>query len=129
MFLEPRMLEACLGDLEEKFQCNIRNDVPRWKASTLYILEGLGFVKMARTTNSASTQTTINLINHTLLFLTRLVKRDKSYYIVSQFDLFEYAKEAPFFGRLSSSFEACIYGLNMVRSELDRLKAIAPTIM
>ena len=39
----------------------------------------------------------------------------ESYYIVSQFDLFEYAQEAPFFARLSGSFEACIYGLNMVR--------------
>jgi hypothetical protein len=50
----------------------------------------------------------------------------ESYYIVSQFDLFEYAREAPFFARLSGSFEACIYGLNMVRGELDRLKAISP---
>jgi len=50
----------------------------------------------------------------------------ESYYIVSQFDLFEYAQEAPFFGRLSGSFEACIYGLNMVRGELDRRKAIPP---
>jgi hypothetical protein len=50
----------------------------------------------------------------------------ESYYIVSQFDLFEYAQEAPFFGRLSGSFEACIYGLNMVRAELDRRKAISP---
>jgi hypothetical protein len=50
----------------------------------------------------------------------------ESYYIVSQFDLFEYKQEAPFFARLSGSFEACIYGLNMVRGELDRLKAISP---
>jgi len=50
----------------------------------------------------------------------------ESYYIVSQFDLFEYAQEAPFFKRLSGSFEACIYGLNMVRGELDRRKAISP---
>ena len=50
----------------------------------------------------------------------------ESYYIVSQFDLFEYAQEAPFFARLSGCFEACIYGLNMVRGELDRLKAISP---
>ena len=48
----------------------------------------------------------------------------ESYYIVSQFDLFEYKQEAPFFGRLAGSFEACIYGLNMVRGELDRRKAI-----
>jgi hypothetical protein len=51
-----------------------------------------------------------------------LVRAGKeSYYIVSQFDLFEYAREAPFFARLASSFEACIYGLNLVRGELDRL--------
>ncbi len=30
------------------------------------------------------------------------------------------------FRRLSGSFEACIYGLNMVRGELDRRKAISP---
>jgi hypothetical protein len=49
----------------------------------------------------------------------------ESYYIVSQFDLFEYKQEAPFFARLSGSFEACIYGLNMVRGELNRRKAIS----
>lgn len=50
----------------------------------------------------------------------------ESYYIVSKFDLCEYKQEAPFFARMSGAFEACIYGLNMVRGELDRLKAIAP---
>ena len=44
----------------------------------------------------------------------------ESYYIVSQFDLFEYAVEAPLFGRLSEAFESCMYGLNQVRCELDR---------
>ena len=48
----------------------------------------------------------------------------ESYYIVSQFDLFEYAQEAPFFARLASSFESCIYGLNLVRGELDRLPSL-----
>ena len=48
----------------------------------------------------------------------------ESYYIVSKFDLCEYKEEAEFFGRLSGSFEACIYGLNLVRGELDRLKAL-----
>jgi hypothetical protein len=51
-----------------------------------------------------------------------LVRAGKeSYYIVSQFDLFEYAEEAPFFARLADSFESCIYGLTLVRGELDRL--------
>lgn len=50
----------------------------------------------------------------------------ESYYIVSQFDLFEYALEAPFFARLSGAFEECIYGLSLVRDELDLAKATAP---
>jgi hypothetical protein len=44
----------------------------------------------------------------------------ESYYIVSQFDLFEYAEEAPLFGRLSENFESCMYGLNQVREELEK---------
>ncbi len=50
----------------------------------------------------------------------------ESYYIVSQFDLFEYAREAPFFARLAGTFEECIRGLNLVRGELDRLRAMPP---
>ncbi|HUB17711.1 MAG TPA: hypothetical protein VL990_03695 [Acidobacteriaceae bacterium] len=45
----------------------------------------------------------------------------ESYYIVSQFDLFEYRDEAALFGRLSDEFERCMYGLNHVREELDRM--------
>ena len=59
-------------------------------------------------------------------FLQMVQAGKQSYYIVSQFDLFEYAREAPFFARLSGCFETCIYGLNMVRGELDRLKVISP---
>ncbi|WP_213807408.1 hypothetical protein [Granulicella sp. dw_53] len=44
-----------------------------------------------------------------------------SYYVVSQFNVFEYAVEAPLFERLAESFELCIYGLNKVRGELERL--------
>lgn len=44
----------------------------------------------------------------------------ESYYIVSLFDLFEYADEAPLFARLSDWFEKCVYGLTLVREELDR---------
>lgn len=42
----------------------------------------------------------------------------ESYYIVSQFNLFEYESEAPLFARLSDSFERCILGLTLVREEL-----------
>lgn len=45
----------------------------------------------------------------------------ESYYIVSQFNLFEYESEAPFFGRLAEEFERYMFGLTKVRNELDRL--------
>ncbi len=46
----------------------------------------------------------------------------ESYYIVSQFDLEEYADEAPMFRRLSGWFDRCIYGLRLVRDELTHNK-------
>lgn len=48
-----------------------------------------------------------------------LVKTGKeSYYIVSQFNVFEYAMEAPLFAKLSETFERCLYGLTLVREEM-----------
>lgn len=48
-----------------------------------------------------------------------LVRAGKeSYYIVSQFNMFEYASEAPLFARLSEQFERCLYGLTLVREQL-----------
>ena len=48
----------------------------------------------------------------------------ESYFIVSQFNLFEYEQEAPLFGRLSDMFERCILGLTMVRDDLGRRKPL-----
>ncbi|HEX6880618.1 MAG TPA: hypothetical protein VF135_09665 [Terriglobales bacterium] len=42
----------------------------------------------------------------------------ESYYIVSTFEQFEYAKVAPLFAKLSHEFEACVFGLNCVKNEL-----------
>jgi hypothetical protein len=42
----------------------------------------------------------------------------ESYYIVSKFEHFEYAKVAPLFARLSHEFEGCVFALNMVKNEL-----------
>ena len=48
-----------------------------------------------------------------------LMKAGKeSYYIVSKFEHFEYAKVAPLFARLSHEFEGCVFALNMVKNEL-----------
>lgn len=44
----------------------------------------------------------------------------ESYWVVSQFNLFEYEREAPLFARLSASFEPSVHGLHEVYSRLQR---------
>ncbi len=46
----------------------------------------------------------------------------ESYYIVSKFEHFEYAKVAPLFASLSQNFEGCVYGLNMVKNDLQEMQ-------
>ena len=46
----------------------------------------------------------------------------ESYYIVSKFEHFEYAKVAPLFACLSRNFEGCVYGLNMVKNDLQDMQ-------
>lgn len=46
----------------------------------------------------------------------------ESYYIVSKFEYFEYAKVAPLFATLSQNFEQCVYGLNMVKNDLREMQ-------
>jgi len=68
-------------------------------------------------------------INHFRLRRQRLenfvewVKAGKeSYYIVSKFEHFEYAKVAHLFANLSQNFESCVYGLNMVKNDLQEMQ-------
>ena len=59
--------------------------------------------------------------------LGELIRAGKeSYYIVSQFNLFEYEQEAPLFARLSDRFERCILGLTLVRDEFAPRKPQLP---
>lgn len=44
----------------------------------------------------------------------------KSYQIASTFQHGDYAQEAPVLRRLSDDFEVCMYGLHLVREEMDR---------
>src|SRR6266705_4008437 len=46
----------------------------------------------------------------------------ESYYIVSKFENFEYAKVAPLFASLSKNYEGCVYGLNMVKNDLEEMQ-------
>ncbi len=57
--------------------------------------------------------------------LGELIRAGKeSYFIVSQFNLFEYEKEAPMFARLAGNFERWILGLTLVREELGPRKPL-----
>src|SRR5437764_1749587 len=46
----------------------------------------------------------------------------ESYFIVSKFEHFEYAKVAPLFRRMSQEFERLVYGLNQVKNELEEMQ-------
>jgi hypothetical protein len=68
-------------------------------------------------------------LNHRRLRRARLenfvdfVKAGKeSYYIVSKFEHFEYAKVAPLFRRMSQDFERLVSGLNQVKNELEEMQ-------
>ena len=55
--------------------------------------------------------------------LVDFVKAGKeSYYIVSKFEHFEYAKVAPLFASLSQNFEECVFCLNRVKDELQEMQ-------
>ena len=55
--------------------------------------------------------------------LVDFVKAGKeSYYIVSKFEHFEYAKVAPLFRSMSQEFERLVYGLNQVKNELEEMQ-------
>jgi hypothetical protein len=55
--------------------------------------------------------------------LVDFVKAGKeSYYIVSKFEHFEYARVAPLFRTMAREFEALVYGLNQVKNELEEMQ-------
>ncbi|HEY9284082.1 MAG TPA: hypothetical protein VIP46_11570 [Pyrinomonadaceae bacterium] len=46
----------------------------------------------------------------------------ESYKVVSAFDQFEYADDAPLFRKLADNFELCVFGLNLVKEDMERLQ-------
>jgi hypothetical protein len=65
----------------------------------------------------------LRLHRHRLENFVEWIKAGKeSYYIVSKFEHFEYAKVAPLFASLSQNFEQCVYGLNMVKNDLEEMQ-------
>jgi hypothetical protein len=62
--------------------------------------------------------------------LGELIRAGKeSYYVVSQFNVFEYKKEAPLFARLSDQFERYILGLALVREEMGKRLALPTQVI
>jgi hypothetical protein len=55
-------------------------------------------------------------------FLDWMKAGKESYYIVSKFEHFEYTKVAPMFASLSRQFEQCVYGLNLVKNDLQEMQ-------
>ncbi len=47
----------------------------------------------------------------------------ESYRVVSSFDQFEYEAEAPLFRQLAEHFELCVFGLNLVKQDIERLQS------
>jgi hypothetical protein len=65
----------------------------------------------------------LRLRRHRLENFVEWIKAGKeSYYIVSKFEHFEYAKVAPLFANLSQNFEQYVYGLNMVKNDLEEMQ-------
>jgi hypothetical protein len=46
----------------------------------------------------------------------------ESYYIVSEFNQFEYRSIAPLFKKMSEHFETCVFGLNLVKQDLASMQ-------
>ncbi|MBI4479923.1 MAG: hypothetical protein HY651_07855 [Acidobacteria bacterium] len=55
-------------------------------------------------------------------FLDYIQTGKESYYIVSEFNQFEYKSSAPLFKKLSEEFERCVFGLNLVKRDFERMQ-------
>lgn len=54
------------------------------------------------------------------VFVDYIMAGKESYTVVSAFNQFEYKDEAPLFRRLAENFELCVFGLNLVKQDLER---------
>lgn len=53
-------------------------------------------------------------------FIDYLQAGKESYRVVASFDQFEFRSVAPLFRRMAEQFELCVYGLNLVKTEVER---------
>jgi hypothetical protein len=55
-------------------------------------------------------------------FVDYLKAGKESYSVLAAFDQFEFKHEAPLFRRLADRFELCVFGLNLVKEDLERVQ-------
>src|SRR5271168_2074057 len=68
----------------------------------------------------------LHLWRQRLKFLQLVRAGKESYWIVSQFNVFEYAVEAPLFEKQAYSFERCDYGQTNISSDMKKRKTLPP---
>lgn len=56
-------------------------------------------------------------------FVDYLKAGKESYSVVAAFDQFEFRDQAPLFRRLADRFELCVFGLNLVKQDLEKLQS------
>lgn len=90
-FEQEREVRQHIGDFTLFFTGMFPESIGKWRMRSLRLDSFLDYVKAGK----------------------------ESYHIVAEFKKFEDRDAAPLFERLSEEFESCVYGLNLVRQELD----------
>ena len=90
-FDRERQVRKHIGDFTLFFSGMFPESIGRWRMSNMRLESFVDYMKAGK----------------------------ESYNIVAAFDQWEYKKVAPLFRRLSDEFEMCVFGLNMVRHELE----------
>ena len=87
-FLDTRLLDAVLGDLYEKFQKRLAGKNSEWKASLLYCLEGIGFLRLARPAKRYPKASPLDLYRNYFTVALRYFQHEKAYSLLNFNGLF-----------------------------------------
>jgi len=75
-FIDPKLLESVLGDLHEKFERRLERSIPLVFVQFQYLLESIGFVRMARSKTNFTTNS-IGMYQHYFKMTFRNLKNNK----------------------------------------------------
>jgi len=80
--LTPRQAEVSLGDLVEKYHYRVNKGMRVWKAKMLYIVEGIGFIRMAGKIRQQQANSTDMLRNYFTIAWRSLIK-ERGYTLIN----------------------------------------------